>query len=194
MPELNFVVEEIEVERHGVSPHLAVQMRVMNVDGMSEIRSISLHAQVRIEVKQRHYDSMRQSVLWTHTGVNVPGFERQCSITLPLPCSFDFNIAATQYFYSLDGGSVPLEFLFNGTVFYARGGGLLKVEQIPWTKSARYRLPVRVWQAMMDQYYPDSVWLRLPRRVFDRLYRYKRERDLPKWEQALSVLLDGPAR
>jgi hypothetical protein len=194
MPELNFVVEDMEVERHGVSPHLAVQLRIMNVDGMSEIRSISLHAQVRIEADERHYDPIGKSALWAHTGVNVPGFDHQCSITLPLPCSFDFNVAATRYFYSLDGGSVPLEFLFNGTVFFARDGGPLKVEQIPWTKSARYRFPVRVWQEMMDMYYPDSVWLRLPRRVFDRLYRYKRERGLPKWEQALNVLLDGPVR
>nr|MBA3732739.1 hypothetical protein [Gammaproteobacteria bacterium] len=57
-----------------------------------------------------------------------------------------------------------------------------------------YRLPVKVWQTMMDLYYPNCAWLRLSRDAFDRLYRYKRERGLTSWEQAIAQLLDAEPR
>ena len=50
-------------------------------------------------------------------------------------------------------------------------------------------MPVRVWQEMMDTYYPNSAWLCLRRDVFDRLYQYKMRRGIPTWEQALLSLL-----
>jgi hypothetical protein len=51
---------------------------------------------------------------------------------------------------------------------------------------------------MIDQYYPDSAWLRLPRTLFEDISRYKRQRGLPTFEAALQRLLDAasaePAR
>ena len=61
-------------------------------------------------------------------------------VDLPVPCSFDFNVAATKYFYGLEGGEVPLAFLFSGTVFYRDADDFLQMEQIPWSKEAEYRL------------------------------------------------------
>ncbi len=131
--------------------------------------------------------------MWTHVNVSIPSFETECDVILPVPCSYDFNIAATKYFHGLQEGEVPLLFLFSGTVFYRDAEDQFQIEQIAWSKEAAYRLPVQTWRSMMDQYYPHSAWLRLDRGVFERLYRYKRERGLPSWEQALDELLDHAA-
>ncbi len=56
---------------------------------------------------------------------------------------------------------------------------------IPWDKEIRFRIPVKVWKDLMDTYYPGIAWLCLERDAFDRLYRYKVERGIPTWEQAL---------
>ena len=100
-------------------------------------------------------------------------------------------MAATKYFYGLSDGEVPLTLLFSGTVFYQAADGTLQVEPIPWDKEAAFRLPVHVWAEMMDHYYPNSAWLRLPRDVFDRLYRYKVGRGLPTWEQTFESLMSA---
>jgi hypothetical protein len=128
-------------------------------------------------------------MLWTFTNVNVPAFTESVLVDLPVPCTFDFNVAAAKYFYALENGEVPLTLLFSGTVFYDAGGDQLQVAQIPWEKEAAFRLPVPVWKAMMDHYYPNSAWLRLHRDVFDRLYLYKIRSGLPTWEQVLESLL-----
>src|SRR5206468_2382419 len=110
---------------------------------------------------------------------------------LPVPCTFDFNVAAAKYFYALEDGEIPLCLLFSGTIFYAGDGGALQVVQISWEKEVNYRLPVSVWKRMMDLYYPNTAWLCLRQDVFDRLYQYKSRRMLPTWEQALESLLSG---
>ena len=62
---------------------------------------------------------------------------------LPVPCTYDFNVAATKYFYALEEGDIPLLFLFSGTIFYAADDGALQVAQISWDKEAPFRLPVQ---------------------------------------------------
>ena len=59
-----------------------------------------------------------------------------------------------------------------------------------WIASSKWRkLPVAVWQEMMELYYPNSAWLTLRKDTFDRLYQYKIRHGLPTWEQALERLL-----
>jgi hypothetical protein len=97
----------------------------------------------------------------------------------------------SQYFYALEDGEVPLCLLFSGTIFSAEeDGGPLQICPIPWEKEAAFRLPVGVWKAMMDLYYPNTAWLCLRRDVFDRLYLYKSRLGLPTWERAMERLLD----
>src|SRR6185295_14860823 len=110
-------------------------------------------------------------------------------VDLPVACTFDFNVAAAKYFAGLDDGEVPLNLMFSGTIFYEPAGAALQVEQIPWDREAKYRLPVRVWQEMMNIYYPNLAWLALRRDVFDRLHLYKMVRGIPTWEQAIESLL-----
>ena len=133
-------------------------------------------------------------MLWTHASLVVTAFTGSDVVDLPVPCTFDFNIAATKYFAGLTDGEVPLNLLFSGTVFYTNDEGALQVAQISWDKEARYRLPVGVWNQMIDIYYPNSAWLSLRKDVFDRLYRYKVRRGIPTFEQALESLLPDEER
>ena len=70
--------------------------------------------------------------LWTHANVNVRQFSGRTEAILSLPCTFDLNVSATKYFYALEGGEVPLLFLFSGTIFYTGDDGRLQVSQVSW--------------------------------------------------------------
>ena len=207
MPDLSFQVEGAEAVALAASPLLAFKLRVADKDAGASVYSVSLQCQIRFEVTRRHYNASEQErlldlfgeparwgqtlrpMLWTHSSVTVPSFTGSTVVDLPVPCTFDFNIAATKYFAGLEGGEVPLILLFSGTIFYTDDEGFLQIAQIPWEREARYRLPVEVWQNMMALYYPNIAWLGLRKDVFDRLYQYKIRRGFPTWEQALESIL-----
>jgi Family of unknown function (DUF6084) len=212
VPELNFTVERAEPAPHAAAPLLDFKLRIVETPTHNEattIPAIALRCQIRIEPTRRRYAPGEQerlldlfgepdrwgqtlrSALWTHTSIVVPPFTGSTVVDLPVPCSFDFNIAATKYFHALENGEVPLCLLFSGTIFYTDDDGFLQVSQIPWEKEATFRLPVSVWKEMMEQYYPRCAWLCLGRDVFDRLYRFKSTRGIPTWEQAIEALLDS---
>jgi hypothetical protein len=131
-----------------------------------------------------------RSLLWTHVNLVVPSFAgNTTTVDLPVPCTFDFNVASTKYFEGLEGGDIPLVFLFSGTVFYALPDGTLQVAPISWEQEAKFKLPQQQWSEMMRAYYPNNVWLALRRDVFERLYRYKMENGIPSWEEALENML-----
>ena len=210
MPDLNFQIEGAEAVAYAAAPLLSFKLRVDNAVAAEPIHTVALHCQIQIEAPRRRYNEQEQArlldlygeperwgqtlrtMLWTHASVVVKPFEGTTLVDLPVPCTFDFNVAAAKYFAGLEDGEVPLCLLFSGTVFYEAEDGALQVSQISWEKEARYRLPVRVWQQMMDFYYPNSVWLSLRRDVFDRLYQYKMRRGIPTWEQTLESLLPVP--
>jgi hypothetical protein len=210
MPDLTFQVEKAEPLLFAAAPHLVFKLRVAQVGNGVEpvpIHTVGLRCQVRIEPARRRYgggepeklldlfgepprwSQTLRSMLWTHTSVVVPAFTGSTVVDLPVPCSADFNVAAAKYFHGLEDGEVPLSLLFSGTIFYAAEDGALQVAQIPWEKEADFRLPVRVWQDMMNAYYSNTAWLYLRKDVFDRLYRYKTRRGLPTWEQTVESLL-----
>ena len=132
-------------------------------------------------------------MLWTHATTVVGPFTAQTTADLPVPCTFDFTVAATKYFAGLDEGEIPLVVQFSGTVFYLTAKGL-QVSIIPWDREARFRLPVATWREMIDVHYPHCAWLRLGKETFDRLHAYKLRHGLATWEQALERLLaaEGP--
>jgi hypothetical protein len=207
MPDLGFEVEGAEPVAFAASPQIAFALVVSNAIPDEAIHTVALRCQIQIEATRRSYAPAERerltdlfgpperwaetlkTMLWTHASAVVTPFTGSTVVELPVPCTFDFNVAATKYFAGLDEGEVPLCLQFSGTVFYQREDGLLQVAQIPWDREARYRLPVRVWDEMMEAYYPNSAWLRLRRDVFDGLYRYKRQRGIPTWEQAIERLL-----
>jgi hypothetical protein len=211
MVDLDFTVEGVEMERHAVAPLLQFALRASSNAPEAAVLNVLLNCQIRIEPTRRIYAAPEhellselfgapdrwgqtlQSFLWTHCNILIPAFERECVVKLPVACSFDFNIAATKYFHGIEGGEVPLNFLFSGSVFYRDAEGDLQIGQIAWTKESAYRLPAQVWRSMMDHYYPQTAWLCLRRDAFDQLYRYKRAKGLPSFERALGDLLDAKA-
>jgi uncharacterized protein DUF6084 len=207
MADLRFEILGAEPLPYAASPQLIFKLRVANVNEGETVQNIALRCQIQIESTRRRYSEEEQkrlrdlfgeparwsqtlkTMLWTHSNVTVPPFTGSTTVDLPVECTFDFNAAATKYFAGLENGEVPLLLQFSGTVFYAGANGALQVGQISWSAESKYRLPVAVWQAMMEHYYPNSAWLRLRRDVFDRLYEYKVQRGIPTWEQTLESLL-----
>jgi hypothetical protein len=207
VPDLWFRVEGAEAVPFAAAPNLLFKLRVENRDA-EPVRSITLNTQVRIEAARRHYAPGEQerlaelfgeperwgttlkSLLWTHTTLTVPAFTGSTLVELPIPCTYDFEVVSAKYLHGVEDGEIPLEFLFSGSVFYAGGVGL-QVVQIPWDRTARFRLPARVWKEMMDQYFPNSAWLRLRRDLFDRLYAYRTRGGLGTWEETVERLLSA---
>jgi len=210
MPDLSFQIEEANMVPYAMAPTLSFRLKIANAVPSEKIHTVALRCQIQIDVGRRRYTSEEQqklvdlfgtpdrwsqtlrTLLWTNTSLVVPSFTGATTVAdLQLPCTFDFNVAATKYFDGLQDGDIPLNFLFSGTVFYALPESDLQVAPISWEREARFRLPLKVWRAMMDFYYPSSVWINLRRDVFDRLYQHKMERGLPTWEQALEEILDA---
>jgi hypothetical protein len=209
MPELQFSMEGAEVMQFAAIPQLAFKLRIVNLPSHEIIHTIALRAQIQIEATRRKYDANEQaqlldlfgepdrwgqtlrSMLWTHAGIVVPGFSGTTLVDIPVPCTFDFNVAATKYFHGLTIGDLPLCFQFSGTVFYQGDDSTLQVAPISWDKESKYRLPVRVWRDLLEMYYPNSAWLSLRRDTFEKLHQFKMREGILTWEEALERVLSA---
>ena len=209
MPDLDFTVDSAAALPFAVVPTIALRLRIVQRDP-EPIRSMALGVQVRIAATQRPYSPTEQerllevfgessrwgqtlkSLLWTLANVQVPAFTGETVVDVAIPCTYDFEVVSAKYFDALqaEGGDIPLELLFSGTVFYAGEMGL-QVEQISWAKEARFAMPVKVWQDVMALYFPNSAWLRIHKDTFDRLHAYRARHALPSWELALENLLSA---
>jgi hypothetical protein len=205
MAELVFDCLDAKPDRWAAVPTLLFRLRIADTGGQ-RLHTIALRCQLRIEPQRRRYspeesdgllDLFGEPARWGETlkplqfanvSVMVPGFEGSAEIDLPVPCTYDFEVAAAKYLHALGDGEVPLLLLFSGTVF-AKGDAGMAVEQVPWHKETSYRMPVKVWRELMDLYFPDSAWIRLRRDTLDELQRFKARAALPTWEAALAALL-----
>src|SRR5271154_5592147 len=191
MPDLTITVANAEAVRFAATPSIAFEMHLQNADPHETLHTVVLRCQIQIEVARRKYSGQDQeklrdlfgeperwgqtlrSLLWTHASVVVPQFTSSTVVSMQVPCTFDFNVAATKYFSGLADGDIPLCLMFSGTVFYADADGALRVAPISWEKETRCRLPLKIWRDMMDLYYPNVAWLSLRRDVFEQLHEYK---------------------
>ena len=209
--ELTFAVQGVAAVAHAAAPTLSFGLSVTNAPAEEVLHAVLLRCQLRLDPAARQYsdaeaeglyelfgerarwqDTLRP-MLWTHASVVVPAFAGSVACDLPVPCTYDFNVAVTRYFHALADGLVPVSFLFSGTVFYMAAGGLLQVSQVPWSCEARWAMPVGAWKTMMAHYYPQSASLALRRDVFDRLDRFRRAENLVSFDLALERLLEGRA-
>lgn len=204
MTRIGFSVTGARVEPFAAVPTLLFDCSIEA--GAEPVESLALRCQIRIEPGRRRYEREEQldlgelfgeperwgdttrPFLWTHVSTIVPGFTRQTSLPLPVPCSYDLEVAAAKYFHGLEGGEVPLLFLFSGSMF-VRGAGGLRIEQVPWDREASFRMPVATWRALMDAYFPEAGWLRLNRDTLRRLGRVKGKRALATWDEVMGQLL-----
>jgi uncharacterized protein DUF6084 len=215
MPDLDFRADSVAPIPYAAAPTLSFRLRVTNANREEVIHSMALRAQIQIEVTRRHYTAEEQvrlgdlfgepsrwgqtlkTMLWTHVAVSVPSFQGETTVEIPVPCTFDFNVATTKYFHGLSDGDLPLNFLFSGTLFYRAENEDLQVAPISWDKEAKFRLPLKIWKQMIDEYYPNTAWLCLRRDAFERLYEYKVRNGIPTWEEVIERLFqnaDEPVR
>jgi hypothetical protein len=205
MPELAFTVVDVAPERYAAAPVLLARVRVEERTG-ERVHALALRAQVRIQPQRRRYDDTEERALldlfgdrtrfpqtltpfpWLHTSTVAQGFTGSTEITLPLPCTYDFEVAGTKYLHALRDGEVPLLFLFSGTVF-TRGTTGFSVTSVPWDAEAAHRLPVAVWRSLMEEVFPGTQWVRMDRHTVDALAHYRHVRGLTSWDAAVSTLL-----
>jgi hypothetical protein len=206
LPRLTFAVADAAVEDRAAVPALRLGVRIERTGG-GPVRAIGLQAQVRIATPRRGYDRATQerlvelfgppdqwgrtlqSVLWTHATVMVGPFDGSTVVALPLPCTYDFDVAAAKYLDALRDGDIPLELMFSGTVFAPAADGRLDVTHIASDCEASFALPVALWREAMARSFGDTAWVRLPRETFDRLYAYRASRVLGTWEATVDELL-----
>jgi hypothetical protein len=192
-------------ERYAAAPTIQFELRVSETTG-ERVHAVLLRCQLRIQPQRRSYNDTEADRLsdlfgerprwgdtlkplqFTNVSLLVPEFRGTTEVEMPVPCTYDFEVAASKYLHALDDGEVPLLMLFSGTVFLRAENGF-SVEPVPWEKEASYRLPVRVWREVMDLYFPNSAWIRMRRETLDDLQGFKSRMALPTWDDALEMLL-----
>ncbi len=206
MSDLSFSVVGARPEPYAASPTVVLRLRIEERSA-AKIDTIALRAQFRLEVQRRNYAPEESALLvelfgeparygetlkpmlWAHTTQMVPSFEGMTEIDLPIPCSYDFEVAANKYLASLDRGVVPLSLLFNGLVLVDGPSGVT-AELVPWSCEARYELPIAVIREAMDALFPNTAWIRVHRDVFNELRRFKIAVGLPTWDATLERLCE----
>jgi hypothetical protein len=206
MIDLAFEVVGAKVERYAASPSLSLRLRIRESTG-AKVDAIALKVQIQLEAQRRRYapeesalleelfgkparyaDTLKP-MLWTHVSLMVLGFTGETEVDLPIPCSYDFEVAAHKYLAALEQGIVPLDLLFSGMAFVEGEHGVTP-EFVPWNCEARFALPVAVWRETVDTFFPNSAWIRVNRELFDELRRYKIASGLPTWDAALERLCE----
>jgi hypothetical protein len=206
---LEFSCRAARPDSRAAVPTVLLELEIAETTGQP-VHAVALRCQIRIEPLLRKYsdheadgvvDLFGERARWGTTlkplqlafvTQMVPSFGGSVRVDLPVPCSYDFEVAANKYLYALEDGEVPLLLLFSGTVFTGGFNGTgrdISVQPVPWHKETAFRLPVAVWRQAMDQHFPGTAWLRLHRETFDALHRYRARHALPTWEDAIERLL-----
>lgn len=206
LPELEFAIEGAEALRYEATPAVRLDLRVSAPEAL-DVHTLLLDCQVRIAPRRRSYPDAAererltdlfgpeeqwgrslQGLLWANLPLFVPRFRGEGQAGLDLPCSYDFEVSAARYMAALEGGSVPLEVLFSGTIFWSQEGRQ-RVARVPLDREAGFELPVERWRETMDAHFPGAAWLRVSRDRFARLQAYRAREALPSWDAVLDSLL-----
>lgn len=210
MADLAFGCTSASAEPYAATPTLSFALTITESSGAG-VHAIVLRCQIRIEPQRRRYSATEARRLhdlfgdiarWADTvkpiqlaivTTMVPAFSALTEISLQVPCTYDLEVASARYLQALDDGTIPLLFLFSGTVFLAQGSGFA-VELVPWSAEASFRMPASVWHDVVNLHFPHSAWLRCGRETLDALSAFKSERALPTWDATLATLLAEAGR
>ncbi|WP_431949044.1 DUF6084 family protein [Actinacidiphila sp. bgisy167] len=204
MTELDFGCTGVRADPYAAGPTLVFRLRI-TAHGGERVHALALRCQLRIEPAQRAYGhteerglrdlfggrerwgSTLQPLQFAQVALMVPGFTGETEVDLPVPCTYDMDVASTKYFESLEDGEAPLLLLFSGTAFAGPGG--FQVRPVPWDKEAVCRMPVAVWREAIDAHFPGCGWIRLPRAALESLRSFRSAHALPSWEATVDALL-----
>jgi hypothetical protein len=208
-PELEFTVLGARPVKYAAAPMLALDLQVSEVTGRS-VYMIGLTIQLMIEPARRAYDDATRgrlvelfgaperwavttrSLVWSALDVVVPAFTGSITVTVPIACHYDMELAAAKYLHSLPDGQAPLALHFNGVIYYPADDGGLQMVLVPWSQSIDFRMPVSVWRDTIEHYYPGTAWVALQARTFQALQRRKLDRGLATLDACIAELLEAP--
>ena len=206
-PELDFSVIGARPVKYAAAPMLSLDLQVSETSGAA-VYMVALTVQLMIEPARRAYDDATRarlvelfgaperwavttrSLVWAKLDVLVPAFTGTTTVTVPIACHYDLELAAAKYLHSLPDGEAPLALHFNGMVYYPGEDGCLQMVLIPWSKSIDFRMPVSVWRETIEHYYPATAWIAVRTDTFEALQREKLARGLATLDACVSALLD----
>jgi len=209
-PEPEFAVLSARPLRYAAAPMLALDLQVSEPSGRP-VYMIALRIQLMIEPARRRYDDVTRerlvelfgpperwavttrSLVWSQLDVLVTAFTGSTTVTVPVACNYDLELAAAKYLHSLPDGEAPLALHFNGTIYYPGDDGGLQMVLVPWNKSIDFRMPVSVWSETIEHYYPNTGWVALRSQTLEALQREKLHRGLATLDACVAELL-GEAR
>jgi len=204
--DLDFEVLGARPVKYAAAPTLVLDLRVTESSG-APVYMISLTIQLMIEPARRRYDDgtrerlvelfgpperwavTTRSLVWAKLDVLVPAFTGTTTVTVPIACHYDLELAAAKYLHSLPDGEAPVALHFNGMIYYPGDDGGLQMSLIPWSKSIDFRMPVSVWQETIAHYYPGTAWVAVRADTFEALQREKLARGLATLDACVSELL-----
>jgi hypothetical protein len=205
-PQPEFAVLGARPVRYAATPMLSFDLQVNEPSGR-QVYMIALRIQLMIEPARRGYDDTTRakllelfgeperwavttrSLVWSQLDVLVPAFTGTTTVAVPVACSYDLELAAVKYLYSLPDGMAPLALHFNGTVYYRDDTGALQMVLVPWDTSIDFRMPVSVWRATIEHYYPGTAWAALSAGTLAALQRAKLDRGLATLDATIATLL-----
>ena len=205
-PEPGFAVLGARPLLYAATPTLLLDLQVAEPSGRP-VYMVALTIQVMIEPARRSYESPERERLeglfgpperwgvttrtlqWAQLDVLVPAFTGVTVVPVPVPCSYDMELAAAKYLHSLQDGQAPLALHFNGRVYYENEAGGLQVALVPWSTSISFRMPVAAWRETVAHYYPNTSWLGVHEDTLRSLERYRVRRGLPTYDDALRSLV-----
>jgi hypothetical protein len=205
-PDPEFEVIGARSVRHAATPMLSLDLQIREPTG-HEVYMIALTIQLMIEPARREYDDPTRErlvelfgpperwsmttrpLVWSQLDVVVPAFTGQTTVSVPIACHYDLELAAAKYLHSLPDGMAPLALHFNGMIYYRDERGGLQMILVPWTKSIDFRMPVSVWNETIEHYYPNTAWVALRTETVEAFQAAKRARGLATLDAALNALL-----
>jgi Family of unknown function (DUF6084) len=206
-PEPEFNVVGARAVRYAAAPILALDLQVSEPSGRP-VYMIALTIQLMIEPARRRYDAATRerlvelfgaperwsvttrSLVWARLDVLVPAFTGTTTVTVPISCNYDLELAAAKYLHSLPDGVAPLALHFNGTIYYPGDDGGLQMVLVPWNKSIDFPMAVSVWRETIEHYYPNTGWVALRSQTLEALQREKRRRGLATLDACVEALLE----
>jgi Family of unknown function (DUF6084) len=205
-PDVDFNVLGAHPVKYAAAPMLTLDLQVSEGSGRA-VYMIALTIQLMIEPARRSYDEATRerlvelfgaperwavttrSLVWSQLDVLVPAFTGSTTVSVPVACHYDLELAAAKYLHSLPEGIAPLALHFNGMIYYPGEDGRLQMALIPWSKSIDFHMPVSVWHETIAHYYPGTAWIAVRSQTFEALQKEKLERGLATLDACVSALL-----
>ncbi len=128
-------------------------------------------------------------VPWTEASVNVPRFAASATIDVPLPCTYDFDVASAKYLAALEDGEIPVDVLLTGTMFYARGRAGCRRRAFRGTASCPHASPCRRGARRSTRPSPTRRGCGSAARRSPRCRAYRSRNAFTTWDETFAALL-----